>query len=84
MKPAECMIGNIIKPAIKKTDYVKRSIVEFYRGENSKNGQSKYQRDGCSVTRFTLEDDVTTNQGLRLNSILRSCQKGLIYCAWTF
>ena len=33
MKPAECMIGAIIKPAIKKTDYVKRNIVEFCCGE---------------------------------------------------
>ena len=27
-------------------------------------GQSKNQRDGCSATRLTLEDDVTINQGL--------------------
>ena len=58
------MIGTIIKPAIKKTDYVKRNIVEFCCRENPKIGKSKYQRDGCSVTRFTLEDDVITNQGL--------------------
>ena len=63
-KSVECMIGTSIKPAIKKTDYVKRNIVEFCCGENSKIGQSKYQRDGFSVTRVTLEDDVTTNQGL--------------------
>ena len=35
MKPAECVIGTTIKPAIKKTDYVKRNIVEFCCGENS-------------------------------------------------
>ena len=63
VKAAERTIGTITKPTIKKTDYVKRNIVEFCCGENSKVGQSKYQRDGCTVTRFTLEDDVTTNQG---------------------
>ena len=64
MKAAEPTIGITKKPAIKKTDYVKRNIVEFCCGENSKIGQSKYQRDGCIVTRFPLENDVTTNQGL--------------------
>ena len=54
----------ITKPASKKTYYVKRNIVEFCCGENSNIGQSKCQRDGCIVTRLTLEDDVTTNQGL--------------------
>ena len=39
-------------------------VVEFCCGENSKIGQSKYQRDGCTVTRLTLEDDVITNEGL--------------------
>ena len=63
-KAAEHTIGTIIQPAIKKTDYVKRNIVELCRGGNSKIGQSKYQRDGCTVTRLTLEDDVITNQGL--------------------
>ena len=61
---AERTIETITKPAIKKTGYVKRNIVEFCCGENSKIGQSKYQPDGCSVTRHTLEDEVTTNQGL--------------------
>ena len=28
-KPAECMVGTIIKPAIKKTDYVKRNLVDY-------------------------------------------------------
>ena len=55
---------SIIKLAIKKTDYVKRNIVEFCCGGSSKIGQSKYQRDGCIATTFTLGDDVTTNQGL--------------------
>ena len=64
VKATERTIGTVIKPAIKKTDYVKRNIVEFCCGENSKIGQSKYQRDGCTATRLTLEDDVTTNQGL--------------------
>ena len=63
-KSAECMIGTASKPAIKKTHYVKRNIVEFCCGEHSKIGQSKYQRDCCSVTRLTLDDGVTTNQGL--------------------
>ena len=64
VKAAERTIGTILKPAIKKTDNVKRDIVEFCCGGNSKIGQSKYQRDDCTVTRFTLEDDVTTDQGL--------------------
>ena len=64
VKATERTIGTIIKSAIKKTDYVKRNIVEFCCGENSKIGQSKYHRDGCTVARLTLEDDVTTNQGL--------------------
>ena len=63
-KSAECRIGTIIKPEFKKAGYVKRNIVEFCCGGNSKIGQSKYQRDGCSVTRLTLEDDVATNEGL--------------------
>ena len=46
VKTAERTIGTIIKPATKKTDYVKRNIVEFCRGGNSKIGQSKYLRDG--------------------------------------
>ena len=53
-KATERTIGTIIKPAIKKTDYIKRNIVEFCCGENSKIGQSKYQRDGCTVTRLTV------------------------------
>ena len=63
VKAAERTIGTIIKPVIKKTDYVKRNIVEFCCGENFQIDQNKYQRDGCLVTRLTLEDDVTTNQG---------------------
>ena len=64
VKAAERTFGTIIKPAIKKTDFFKRNIIEFCCGGNSQIGQSNYQRHGCLVTRFTLEDDVTTNQGL--------------------
>ena len=39
VKAAERTIGTIIKPAIKKTEYVKRNIVEFCCGENSKIGE---------------------------------------------
>ena len=60
VKAAERTIGTIIKPAIEKTDYVERNIVEFCCGENSKIGQSNYQRDACTATRLTFEDDVTT------------------------
>ena len=63
-KAAERTVGTIIRSAIKKADCAKRNIVEFCCGENPKIGQSKYQRDGCIFTRFTLEDDVITNQGL--------------------
>ena len=43
VKAAERTIGTIIEPATKKTDYVKRNIVEFCCGESPKIGQSKYQ-----------------------------------------
>ena len=52
-------------PPLKKTDYVKRHVVEFCRGPGSKIGNKTYFRDGCSVTRITEDDDVTTPQGLR-------------------
>ena len=51
-------------PKIMKADYVKRHIVEFCCGPNSKIGDKRYQRDGCQVTRITEDDDVTTNKGL--------------------
>ena len=64
VKAAGRTIGIIIKPTTKKTGYVKRNIVEFCCGQDSKISQSRYQRDGCTVTRLTLEDDVSTSQGL--------------------
>jgi len=48
---------------IKKNDFVKRHIVEFCCGENSKIGSDRYVKDGCSVIRITERDDVTTNKG---------------------
>ena len=49
---------------IMKSDYVRRNIVEFCCGPNSRIGHKKYQKDGCHVTRITEDDDVTTNKGL--------------------
>ena len=42
-----------------------RHILEFYTSENSKIGDKRYTRNGCSVLRCSLKDDVTTNAGLR-------------------
>ena len=44
---------------------VERHIVEFCTSENSKIGDKRLTKDGCSVIRCSLEDDVTTNKGLK-------------------
>eukprot|EP00972_Heterocapsa_arctica_P057403 8471295-Heterocapsa_arctica.AAC.1 len=47
-------------------DFAKRVIVEFCRGEQSLMGAKSRQRDGCEVIRITEENDVTTEQGLKM------------------
>ena len=42
-----------------------RHIVEFCTSENSKIGDERYTKEGCSVMRCSLKDDVTTNAGLK-------------------
>ena len=42
-----------------------RHIVEFCTSENSQIGDKRYTKDGCSVTRCSLKDSVTTNKGLK-------------------
>ena len=68
MKAAERNIGTILSNLQARKHITSKETVEFCCGENSKTGQRKYQRDGCSVTRLTLEDDVATNRGLRIQS----------------
>ena len=51
-------------PAGKQKEVV-RHIVEFCTSENSKIGGMRYTKDGCSVMRCSLKDDVTTNKGLK-------------------
>ena len=40
-------------------------IVEFCTSENSKIGDKRYVKNGCSVMRCSLKDDVATNAGLK-------------------
>ena len=65
MKATEHTIGTIIKPAIKKTGYVKRNIVEFSCGKfpNWSEQVPKGMEVQSSDLR-TFKDDVITNQGL--------------------
>ena len=44
---------------------ITRHIVEFCTSENSKIGDERYVKEGCSVLRCSLKDDVTTNAGLK-------------------
>ena len=51
-------------PANAQEDII-RHIVEFCTSENSKIGVERYTKEGCSVMRCSLKDDVTTNAGLK-------------------
>ena len=42
---------------------ITRHIVEFCTSENSKIGDERCTKEGCSVVRCSLKDDVTTNAG---------------------
>ena len=42
---------------------ITRHIVEFCTSENSKIGDKRYVKNGCSVMRCSLKGDVTTNAG---------------------
>ena len=42
---------------------VVRHMIEFCTSENSKIGDKRYTKDGCSVMQCSLKDDVTTNKG---------------------
>ena len=44
---------------------ITRHIVEFCTSENSKIGDKRYVKNGCSVMRCSLKDDVATNAGLK-------------------
>ena len=52
------------RPIMPKKEVV-RHIVEFCTSENSKMGDQRYIKNGCTVLRCSLKDDVTTNKGLR-------------------
>ena len=43
----------------------KRRIVEFCCGRNSRIGQLNENAEGCEVVRLTIDDDVTTPEGLK-------------------
>ena len=45
--------------------YITRHIVEFCTSENPKIGDKRYTKEGCSVLRCSLKDDVTTNACLK-------------------
>ncbi len=52
-------------PAQKKFELSNRKLVEFCCGHDSLLGNDKYKARGCAIVRLTIDDDLTTVEGLR-------------------
>ena len=68
MKPGRFLMIDE-SPPVKRTDCVKRHIVEFCCGPDSKIGNKKDLKNGLSVTQVTEGDDVTTTQGCKAGKL---------------
>ena len=65
----------------RRRQFLRRNIVGFCCGEHSRLGNARYLQDGCTVTRLTSADDVTSKQGL--NKCLRAARSANVLL-WAF